>query len=152
MLISRKTSNPFSHVFLLRGGPIEKVDHYKYLGIWISSNLTWSKHIDSICCKARQLLGFISRTFAPHCSPEAIIILYKSQVLPVLEYGCTMWDPHTQKDALLLEAVQKFALRVADRGRPCTNHTPQCESKIHLLDSQSPACQFSRWAGSVQQR
>ena len=33
----------------------------------------------------------------------------KSQVLPVLEYTCNVWDPHLKKDQLLLESVQLFA-------------------------------------------
>jgi len=32
-------------------------------------------------------LGFIYRTFSPHCSPESILHLYKTQVMPILEYG-----------------------------------------------------------------
>ena len=105
----------------------ERVDHYKYLGIWISSNLTWIKHIDSIYCKARRLLWFISRTFSPHCSPEAILALYKSQVLPFLEYGCVMWDPHLYKVSLLLDAGQNFALQIANWSRSCTDNIPCCE-------------------------
>ena len=61
--------------------------------------LTWSKHI-YIDCKAGRLFGFISRTFSPHCSPEAILVPYKSQVLPVLEYRCIVWDPYLYKDAI----------------------------------------------------
>ena len=69
----------------LCGRATENVNHSKYLGIWISSNLMRSKHIDSIRCKARRLLDFIS--FSLHCSTEAILALYKRQVLPVLELG-----------------------------------------------------------------
>lgn len=28
---------------------LSKVEHIKYLGVWISENLSWSKHIDEIC-------------------------------------------------------------------------------------------------------
>ena len=86
------------------------------LGVWISSNLTWSKHVESISCKARRLLGFMFRTFSPFCKPEAIITLYKSQVLPVVDYTCVVWDPHLKRDQDLLESVQTFALRMASRS------------------------------------
>ena len=34
----------------------DKVSHFKYLGIWLSDDLTWSTHIEHVCCKARRLL------------------------------------------------------------------------------------------------
>ena len=57
----------------------------------------------------------ISQTISPHCSPEAILVLYKSQVLPVIEYGYIMWNPHLRKDSLLLDAVQNFVLLISNR-------------------------------------
>ena len=86
-----------------------------YLGVWISDDLSWSRHIESICSKSRRSLGCIFRTFSPHCDPAAVLSLYKSQVLPVLEYACVVWDPHLKKDQLLLEAVQLFATRLSSR-------------------------------------
>ena len=53
----------------------------------------------------RRLLGYMFRTFSPHCDQASIIALYKSQVLPILEYACVVWDPHLKKDQLLLESV-----------------------------------------------
>ena len=117
MLISRRRSQAH-HLppLYLNGSVIQPVEHYKYLGVWISSDLTWSKHVESISCKARRLLGFMFRTFSPFCKPEAIITLYKSQVLPVVDYACVVWDPHLKRDQYLLESVQTFALRMASRS------------------------------------
>ena len=88
--------------------------HFKYLGIWLAADLTWSKHIQTVCYKARRLLGYMFRTFSPHCSPDSIT--YKAQVLPILEYGSVVWDPHLKKDQILLENVQLFALRIATKS------------------------------------
>ena len=41
--------------------------------------------------------------------------LYLSLIRPHLEYACPVWDPHTMKDKVLLEDVQKFALRMATK-------------------------------------
>ena len=38
-----------------------------------------------------------------------------SLVIPHLEYGCHIWDPHLQKDKVMLENVQKFGLRICAR-------------------------------------
>ena len=43
-------------------------------------------------------------------------MLYKPQVLPILDYACVVWDPHFKKDKLLLESVQNFALKIIDRS------------------------------------
>ena len=42
--------------------------------------------------------------------------LYKSQVLPLLDYASVVWDPHLKKDKLLLESVQLFATRIASKS------------------------------------
>ena len=42
---------------------MEKVTSMKYLGVHISSDLSWSIHIDIITSKARRTLGFIYRKF-----------------------------------------------------------------------------------------
>ena len=88
---------------------------FKYLGVWISSDLSWTKHIETTCSKARRVLGYMYRTFAPHCESDTIISLYKSQVLPILDYASVVWEPHLKKDKLLLEAVQLQATRMASR-------------------------------------
>ena len=89
---------------------IESFSHFKYLGVRISEDLTWSKHVESICCKARRILGYMFRTFSPHCNQDSIIALYKCQVLPILEYACVVWDPHLKRDQQLLESVQLLPL------------------------------------------
>ena len=88
---------------------------FKYLGLWITDDLTWSCHIESVCCRARQQLGFIYRFFSPHCDAGTILALYKAHVLPMLDYACIVWDPHLRKDQLLLESVQHFALKIASQ-------------------------------------
>ena len=99
----------------LNGVCLKQVRHYKYLGIWISGDLSWEKHIQLTCNKGRRHLGYIYRTFSPYCSSDSLLNLYRSQVLPILEYGCVVWDPHLIKHKSLLENVQLFATRIASK-------------------------------------
>ena len=60
MLISRKRCSLSDSITLwLNGNVLEQVNSFKYLGVNISNNLTWSNHIDIVCSKARRMLGII---------------------------------------------------------------------------------------------
>ena len=63
MLISRKRRprQPLS-LISLGGSALEQVQTFKYLGVLISS-LSCSPHIDTVCKKARKLLGLLYRRF-----------------------------------------------------------------------------------------
>ena len=109
MLITPKKRPMHPPAILINGMPIDMVDSYKYLGLLISSDLSWSHHIDSICGKARKILGLLYRRFSHDAEPYALLQLYLSLVRPHLEYGSH------QKDINQLEGVQKFGLRICAR-------------------------------------
>ena len=114
MVISRKLAPSLPPTGLqLNGAPLQRVESYKYLGLLLSNNLSWSSHISSICNKARRVLGLLYRRFYSCTNPDALKQLYLSLVRPHLEYACQIWDPHLAKDKNLLEGVQKFGLRLA---------------------------------------
>ena len=71
-------------------------------------NMSAARHITII-------LGYLSRTFFPHCLAQSLIHLYKAQVLPVLDHGCIVWDHHLNKHKTALEKVQLFATRMATK-------------------------------------
>ena len=106
-----RTVHPFTSMVNL----LKECITLKYLSIWLSDDLSWSKHVESVCCRARRLLGYMYQTFSPYCSQAAIIHLYKSQVIPIIEYGCVVWDPHLQKDQTLLENAQRFVVKVTTK-------------------------------------
>ena len=77
MIVSRKQfpSVPCSP-WMLFGSPMERVECYKYLGLLLSTNLSWSAHINSICSKAEKILGLIYRS----ASHDTLKQLYLSLV------------------------------------------------------------------------
>ena len=64
MIISRRNSPtlPLNQLYLL-GNPLQRMECYKYLGLLISSNMSWSVHITATCSKAKQILGLFNRCF-----------------------------------------------------------------------------------------
>ena len=112
MLFSRKRTQSFHLTLHIAGSQLEQVDSFKYLGILLSSNLSWSHHITTIVSKVKRLIGMMYRNFSKHTSAAVMLQIYKSVIRPHLEYACQVWDPHLLKDIQLLEGTHKFALKV----------------------------------------
>ena len=91
---------------------MEKVTSMKYLGVHISSDLSWSTHIDIITSKARRTLGFIYRKFYRNVNSSVLTKLYTTLVRPLLEYCCAVWDLRLQKDIDKLESVPRIGLHL----------------------------------------
>ena len=117
MLFSRKRSIDAPPVTLsIDGIPLQKADAYKYLGVFLTSDLNWSFHINTICSKTKKLVGLFHRKFFSAMDVNSCILLYKAFIRPNLEYACQVWDPHLKKDIAALESVQKFALRACTKS------------------------------------
>ena len=76
---------------------LKNVQNYKDLGVIISSDLSWSKHVEEIVNKANKILGLITRIVGNR-NKDVFSLLYKSLVRPTLEYACPLWDPHLVKN------------------------------------------------------
>ena len=78
MIVSRK-ANPSSPARLSLGNSnLEKVECFKYLGLLLSSNLSFSQHIASICTKARRITGLLYRRFYHNANSNTLLQLYRS--------------------------------------------------------------------------
>lgn len=69
VLITRKRNRIPIPVIKVGDKPLEIVDAYKYLGIWIMNNLSWNKHIDGVCKKANRQIGLLCH-FTNTAPPE----------------------------------------------------------------------------------
>ena len=102
--------------FKLHNQTLERVDTYKYLGLLISHDLSWSEHIRTICNKAKKLLGLLYRRFYQYADSNTLLQMYISLIRPHLEYGSPVWNPYKAGDVRLIEGVQKFALRICTKN------------------------------------
>ena len=117
MLVSRKKRhiNPNPSISLY-GSPLEVTPTFKYLGLLITSDFSWTTHIDNICSKARRILGLVYRRFYGHSDVATLHQLYVSLVRPHLEYAAPVWSPYLQKDIAMLEKTQQFASRICTKN------------------------------------
>ena len=116
MIISRKRNQCLPPVPLtLNGTILEVVLTFKYLGVLLSSDLSWTHHIQGVCSKARKILGLLYRRYYQYSDSRTLCQLYLSLVRPHLDYATQVWDPHLQRDINSLECLQKFALRLCSK-------------------------------------
>ena len=88
------------------GETLTPTSHLRDLGVIISEDLSWSKHIGTICNKARQMGAWVFSVFSTR-STDVLIILYKSLVRCHLEYCSPLWNPHKVSDIQKLEGIQR---------------------------------------------
>ena len=77
MIVSRKPPSFLTSLsfFFLDSFQLERVNSFKYIGIIITSNLSWSLHIQYVRTKARQTIGIIYHNFYKHASPHTLLSL-----------------------------------------------------------------------------
>ena len=85
---------------------INSNDHTRDLGITMSGDCSFNEHINLRTKQCRQLTGWILRTFksGDKCT---MVALFKSLVLPRLEYGCQLWSPTSVKQINAIENIQR---------------------------------------------
>ena len=103
MHISRSTS-PLTNFYSLCNQVLQSVDDVKYLGVTLTSELSWSPHIDHITHRANSTLGFLRRNLN-RCPSKLKETAYLSLCSSVLEYAAPIWDPFLSKDKNSLECA-----------------------------------------------
>ena len=96
---------------------LARVEHAKMLGVTISNNLTWSKHVDNIVSKAGKRVYMLYQLKRAGISQTDLVKIYVSIIRPVLEYACPVWStslPTYLSDAI--EMIQKHVLRSIHPG------------------------------------
>ena len=94
------------------GNIIEEKKHIKDLGVIITNNLTWEKHISEVVSKARIMSGWVLRTFSTReCDP--MISMWNSQIRSTLDYCSPLWSPSPSNlgSIDLLEQTQRVFTR-----------------------------------------
>ncbi|RUS79398.1 hypothetical protein EGW08_012836 [Elysia chlorotica] len=101
-----------NYFYTLHDQILAEVDTVKYLGVWISNDLSWTPHVDYVTKKGNQKLGFLRRNLRGAPTPSKSLA-YTSLVRSGLEYAAPIWDPYKIKDTNKIEAIQRKAARWA---------------------------------------
>lgn len=69
---------------------IKEVDYVRDLGVYLDKGWTFDMHIDRILARAHRTLGFIKRITYNYYSIDPIIYLFKTPILPGLNFASTI--------------------------------------------------------------
>lgn len=74
--------------------PIRQVSSIKYLGLFYDLNLRWCLHLDNTHRKGLKAIRVLQRcsNVRSRMSRNTLLLLYKSYVRPILEFGCIMFS------------------------------------------------------------
>ena len=110
MRISRKTRHNITHLYHLDGIALDSVTEAKYLGVTITCDLRWNRHVADVKNRTNSELGLLRRNLSA-CKRDVKEAAYVGLVRPLLEYASPIWDPHTASLSAEIEKVQRRAAR-----------------------------------------
>jgi hypothetical protein len=90
---------------------LKVVNAYKYLGIFLSTRISFTATLEDLASRARKGVVAIIRTLwliGEH-SPHIFFKLFDCQILPILTYGAEIWG--LTKNQEVIERVHLFALK-----------------------------------------
>ena len=75
------------------------------------TDLKFDLHVNSVVNKANKVLGLIKRNFSD-LDESSLVLLFKSLIRPLLEYGQPIWSPYLIKQSRIIENVQRRATKL----------------------------------------
>ena len=88
------------------GETIEEKEHIKDLGVQLSNDLTFSKHIDKVVLTCGKLVGWAMRTFRTR-SKSTMMVIWNSMIQSRLDYCSQLWSPSLASEIAKIEDVQR---------------------------------------------
>ncbi len=106
----RRQSREHTHITIDKT-PVERVSSFKFLGVHITEDLTWSAHTDAVLKKAHQRLFFLRRLRKFGTSPRILRSFYTCTVESILTGCITAWFGNST--AGNRRALQRVVLEVS---------------------------------------
>uniref|UniRef100_A0A3Q3XE81 Ig-like domain-containing protein n=1 Tax=Mola mola TaxID=94237 RepID=A0A3Q3XE81_MOLML len=95
----RRSKQTEHSALLFNGEEVERVESFKFLGVTISADLTWSTHISHQVRKAQQRLYFLRKLRQTHLPRPLLTNFYRPTIESLLTYCCTVWNPFSNVTA-----------------------------------------------------
>ncbi|KAM7379021.1 hypothetical protein PAMP_017842 [Pampus punctatissimus] len=126
----RKTKPDMHTPVHINGTEVERVSSFKFLGVHISEDLTWTLNTSTLVKKAHQRLFFLRRLKKINLSPQILVNFYRCTIESILTNCITVWYGNCSvADRKSLQRVVKTAQRITGSSLP-TIDTIQCKRRL----------------------
>ncbi|KAI3369025.1 hypothetical protein L3Q82_025435 [Scortum barcoo] len=121
--VKRETHDPIH----INGMAVERVSSFKFLGIHISENLSWTANTSSLIKKAHQRLFFLRTLKKNHLSTAILGNFYRCAIESILTNCITVWYGNCSviTDRKALQRVVKTAQRITKTPLPAIEGRPE---------------------------
>ena len=82
--------------YSMHGQVLDSVDSARYLGVDITSDLSFTQHINRTTTNAFKSLGYLKRNILTK-NPAIREAAFKTIVRPQVGYASSVWSPYTKK-------------------------------------------------------
>ena len=107
------------HPVVIDGYAVERVDSFKYLGVHISEDLSWSCHTTALVKKARQRLYHLRRLRYFKLPAKVLRNFYTCTIESILTGNITVWFGNsTMQDRQALQRVVRSAEHIIHTELP----------------------------------
>ena len=107
---------------------LDQVSEFRYLGVILDDNLTWSSHMNYTANKISKTVGILHRL--KYCLPQNVLLtIYNSLINPYLHYCILAWG-NSNTDRLL--KLQKKAVRIISHAHFLA-HTDNLFQNLKIL-------------------
>lgn len=119
IIVNFRRTNTDPALLFINGECVERVHTFRYFGVLISSDISWTDNILAIVKKAQQQLHFLRVLRKYNLNPTLLLTFYRSSIESLLTYCITVWYGNcTVADRERLQRVVKAAQRIIGRPLP----------------------------------
>ena len=128
----------------INGTEVERVTSFKFLGVHISEDLSWTLNTSTLVKKAHQRLFFLRRLKKAQLSPQILINFYRCTIESILTYCISVWYGNCSvAERKTLQRVVKTAQRITGSSLPTIEavHSKRCLRRARSIvkDSSHPS-------------
>ena len=109
MCICRRKNKP-SPEYFVSDTKLSTATSLRLLGVQVSYDLSWKEQVSNVTKKCNKLLGFL-RTVVGNQNKNILLTLYRSLILPIIDFCSPVWFVYQKNHTDNLETIQRRATR-----------------------------------------